>query len=207
MGFPENVLIQWVCVGLAVLIGVPAVLAPFLRWRTTHYVITTHRVMVRRGILSKSGKDITLSKITDVSFHQSLLDRIIKSGSLSIESASDSADEDLRNIPHSDAIQQLINHLIDEDATTRAQRARGGGDPWTTRGSGHAERKLRPWISEEEDAPWTTTRHRGRHRGRVPLRHEPSGLRVTSCSPAAKSMPWRSPTSPSPRWVTASTGA
>lgn len=142
-------LIQWVCVGLAVLIGVPVVVAPFLRWRTTHYVLTTHRVMVRRGILSKSGKDITLSKITDVSFHQSLLDRIIKSGSLSIESAGDSADEDLRNIPHSDAIQQLINHLIDEDATTRAQRARGGGDPWRTRGSGHAERRLRPRISEE----------------------------------------------------------
>ncbi len=40
-------------------------------------------------------------KITEVSFDQSLLDRIINSGSLRIESADDSPDERLRNMPHS----------------------------------------------------------------------------------------------------------
>ena len=58
--------IQWISVGVAVLLGIPLVIVPFLRWRTTRYVITTHRVMLRQGILNKSGKDITLSKITDV---------------------------------------------------------------------------------------------------------------------------------------------
>ncbi|MEO7062072.1 MAG: PH domain-containing protein [Lapillicoccus sp.] len=116
--------IQWICVALAVLLAIPLVVTPYLRWRTTHYVITTHRVMVRRGILSKAGKDITLSKITDVSFSQTLVDRVLKAGSLSIESAGDSADEDLHNIPHSDEIQQLVNHLIDEDANKRAERSK-----------------------------------------------------------------------------------
>jgi len=118
--------IQWICVAAAVLIGIPAVLVPFLRWRTTHYVVTDHRVMVRRGILSKAGKDITLSKITDVSFQQTFLDRVIRAGTLNIESAGDSADELLKNIPHSDEVQQLINHLIDQDANGRAQRIYGG---------------------------------------------------------------------------------
>ncbi len=140
-------LIQWVSLALAAVLAIPLVVVPYLRWRTTHYVITSHRVMVRRGILSKAGKDITLSKITDVSFHQSLLDRILRSGSLSIESAGDSADEELRNIPHSDEIQQLINHLIDEDSTTRARRASGGGGgEWTGRSP---ERPDRPRLSEE----------------------------------------------------------
>ncbi len=112
--------IQWIVIGLLVLAAVPAVLVPFLRWRTTRYVITTHRVMVRRGILAKAGKDITLSKITDVSFRQTLLDRIIRAGTLDIESAGDSADESLRYIPRSDAVQQLINRLVDEDANRRA---------------------------------------------------------------------------------------
>ena len=107
--------LQWIAIAVLVLVAVPLVVAPYLRWRTTHYVITSHRVMVRKGILSKSGKDITLSKITDVSFRQTLFDRIIRSGTLSIESAGDSADELLRNIPRSDEIQQLINRLIDED--------------------------------------------------------------------------------------------
>ena len=112
-------LIQLILVVILLLVAVILVVVPFLRWRTTHYVITSHRVMVRRGILSKAGKDITLSKITDVSFHQSLLDRIIRSGTLTIESAGDSADELLRNIPRSDEVQQLINRLIDADATRR----------------------------------------------------------------------------------------
>ena len=111
--------IQWVVVAIIVLAAIPLFLVPFLRWRTTHYVITSHRVMVRRGILTKSGKDITLSKITDVSFEQTLLDRIINAGSLRIESAGDSPDEMLRNIPHSNVAQQLINRLIDEDDLRR----------------------------------------------------------------------------------------
>lgn len=114
--------IQWICVAVAVLLGIPLVIVPFLRWRTTHYVITDRRVMVRRGILTKAGKDITLSKITDVSFQQTFLDRVIRSGTLNIESAGDSADELLRNIPHSDEVQQLVNHLIDQDANRRAER-------------------------------------------------------------------------------------
>ncbi len=114
--------LQWVGLVVALVILLWLVVVPYLRWRTTHYVVTTHRVMVRRGILSKVGKDITLSKITDVSFRQSLLDRIIKAGSLTIESAGDTPDEVLRNIPRSDDVQQLINRLIDEDANRRAGR-------------------------------------------------------------------------------------
>jgi uncharacterized membrane protein YdbT with pleckstrin-like domain len=123
--------IQWISVGVAVLLGIPLVIVPFLRWRTTRYVITTHRVMLRKGILNKSGKDITLSKITDVSYERRMLDRMVGSGTLSIESAGDSPNELFRAIPHSDHIQQLINRLIDEDANKRAQRMvdRATGEP------------------------------------------------------------------------------
>lgn len=121
-------IIQWVVAAVLLVLAVPLVLVPFLRWRTTHYVITTHRVMVRRGILTKSGKDITLSKITDVSFEQTLLDRIINAGSLRIESAGDSPDEMLRYIPHSNVVQQLINRLIDEDDLRRRRASDPGPD-------------------------------------------------------------------------------
>jgi uncharacterized membrane protein YdbT with pleckstrin-like domain len=114
--------IQWIVVGVAVLLAIPLVIIPFMTWRTTHYVITTHRVMVRKGIVSKSGKDITLSKITDVSFSQTALDRMLGSGTLSIESAGDSPNEAFEAIPRSDRVQQLLNHLIDQDANRRAQR-------------------------------------------------------------------------------------
>ena len=120
--------IQWIAVAVLVLVAIPAVVVPYLRWRTTHYVITTHRVMVRRGILTKQGKDITLSKITDVSFQQTVVDRIIGAGSLHIESAGDSPDENLTNIPRSNEVQQLINRLIDEDDLRRRTHGRGMAD-------------------------------------------------------------------------------
>jgi len=114
--------IQWISVGLGVLIAVFLVIMPILRWLTTRYVVTTHRVLVRRGVVTKTGKDITLSKITDVSFERTLLDRLTGSGTLRIESAGDSPDETFRSIPRSDQVQQLINRLIDEDANRRAHR-------------------------------------------------------------------------------------
>ena len=136
--------LQWVGLVIALVILIWLVVVPYLRWRTTHYVITTHRVMVRRGILEKAGKDITMSKITDVSFRQSLLDRIIRSGSLTIESAGDTPDEVLRNIPHSDDVQQLINRLIDEDANRRAGRIIERLE---------SQRPEQPILAEEEPKP------------------------------------------------------
>lgn len=121
--------VRWIIVAAMVLVLVPVVVVPYLTWRTTHYVITSHRVMVRKGILNKTGKDITLSKITDVSFRQTLLDRFIRAGTLNIESAGDSPDETLRYIPRSNEMQQLINRLIDEDDRRRRRMDHYGADP------------------------------------------------------------------------------
>jgi uncharacterized membrane protein YdbT with pleckstrin-like domain len=135
--------IQWISVGLGVLIAVFLVIMPILRWLTTRYVVTTHRVLVRRGVVTKTGKDITLSKITDVSFERTLLDRLTGSGTLRIESAGDSPDETFRAIPRSDRVQQVINRLIDEDANQRAARM-------VNRAGFETEREAADRMHEEE---------------------------------------------------------
>jgi uncharacterized membrane protein YdbT with pleckstrin-like domain len=96
------------------------VLVPLLRWRTTHYVITTHRLLFRQGILARRGRDIGLARITDVSYRQTLWERLINSGELTIESAGDGGATVLEAIPDSDGVQQLLNHMIEEDADRRA---------------------------------------------------------------------------------------
>jgi uncharacterized membrane protein YdbT with pleckstrin-like domain len=110
---------------LAVVLLVVFVLVPLLRWRTTHYVISTHRLLFREGIMSRRGRDIGLSRITDVSYRQSLWDRIINSGTLTIESAGESGATVLRQIPDSEGVQQLLNFMIEEDADRRAQESAG----------------------------------------------------------------------------------
>lgn len=108
---------------VAVVLLIMLFLVPFLRWVTTHYVITSHRVMFRVGVLNRHGKDIALPRITDVAYSQSLWDRIVRAGTLTIESAGEGPAQVLENIPHSDEVQQLLNHLVEEDEDRRARDA------------------------------------------------------------------------------------
>jgi uncharacterized membrane protein YdbT with pleckstrin-like domain len=62
---------------------------PVVRWRTTHFVVTSRRVLVREGVLTRQGVDVPLSRISSVQFRHSLLERMLGSGTLIIESDSD----------------------------------------------------------------------------------------------------------------------
>jgi uncharacterized membrane protein YdbT with pleckstrin-like domain len=112
-----------VVVGAAVVLALWLVGVPLLRWRTTHYVITTHRLLHRTGILSRHGRDLGLSRITDVSYRQSLWERVINSGTVTIETAGDGGPTVFTAIPDSDGVQQLLNQLVEEDADRRAQES------------------------------------------------------------------------------------
>jgi len=120
---PEQGLLRMLVLGLAVVLLLTVVAVPLLRWRTTHYVITTHRLLFREGILTRRGRDLGLSRITDVSYTQTLWERIINSGTLRIESAGDGGATVLRRIPDSEGVQQLLNHMVEEDADRRAQES------------------------------------------------------------------------------------
>ena len=108
--------------------------SPWIQWRTTHYVFTSHRVLIRRGVLRRSGRDISLQRISDVGFTQSLWDRLVRAGSLTIESAGEHGQEVLTNIPRSDDMQQTLNRLIEEDNDRRSRQAYGGGQPQQQQG-------------------------------------------------------------------------
>lgn len=118
-------LYRLVLLGVALVLLVVLVVVPYLRWRTTHYVITTHRLLFRAGILTRHGRDIGLSRITDISYRQSLWDRVINSGTLTIESAGDSGATVLQQLPDAEGVQQLLNHMVEEDADRRAQESAG----------------------------------------------------------------------------------
>jgi uncharacterized membrane protein YdbT with pleckstrin-like domain len=58
----------------------------FLAWITSHFVVTTDRVIHREGWLAKSAMEIPLERINDVKFRQGVLERIVGAGDLVIES-------------------------------------------------------------------------------------------------------------------------
>jgi uncharacterized membrane protein YdbT with pleckstrin-like domain len=61
--------------------------ARYAVWATTNFVVTTDRLVTRRGVFSRTGIEIPLERINTVFFSQSLLERMIRSGDLVIESA------------------------------------------------------------------------------------------------------------------------
>ncbi len=108
-------------------VGVLAILAvflvPYLRWRTTHYVLTTHRLMTRVGILSHTGRDVPLNRINNAMYEQSFFERIINSGTLVVESAGEDGQQVFKHIPDADQTQQLINRLVEGDHDRRSRNA------------------------------------------------------------------------------------
>ena len=79
---------------------------PFLNWWTTHFVITDRRVMFRHGLLTRSGIDIPLARINSVEFRHGLLDRVLRTGTLIIESASQDPLE-FHDIPRVERVHSL----------------------------------------------------------------------------------------------------
>ncbi|HVE74804.1 MAG TPA: PH domain-containing protein [Mycobacteriales bacterium] len=63
-------------------------LRPFLRWRATHLVLTTRRLIVRRGVLKRSGRDLLLARVDDVGFSRTARQRLVGSGTLLVQSES-----------------------------------------------------------------------------------------------------------------------
>lgn len=86
---------------------------PVVRWRSTHFVVTSRRVLVREGVFTRRGFDVPLARITGVQFRNRLLERILGSGTLVIESASDEPLE-FEDVP---GVQQVHAVLYNEVET------------------------------------------------------------------------------------------
>lgn len=84
---------------------------PFLSWLTTHFVVTDRRVMFRHGVLTRSGLDIPLARISSVEFSLGIVDRILRAGTLIIESASQDALA-FHDIPQAQRVHALLYHEV-----------------------------------------------------------------------------------------------
>jgi len=101
---------------------------PFLRWQTTSYQLTTRRFRMRSGILTRSGRDFPLIRISDVSFSHGLIDRLLGCGKLTIESAGEHGQLVLNEIPRVEHVQATLFQLV-EDEQQRLAREEGQGRP------------------------------------------------------------------------------
>ena len=96
---------------------------PYLKWLSTHFVVTTRRVIMRSGVLGRSGRDVPLFRINDVTFEHSFFERILGSGTLIVESAGERGQVTLSDIPHPEDVQRELYKLIELDDLRRRGEA------------------------------------------------------------------------------------
>jgi membrane protein YdbS with pleckstrin-like domain len=97
---------------------------PFLRWRTTTYELTNRRLRLRRGILSRTGRDFPLIRISDVSFSHGPIDRLLGCGKLTVESAGEHGQLVLTEIPDVQRVQATLFQLVEDEQERLAREDR-----------------------------------------------------------------------------------
>jgi len=85
---------------------------PFLRWRSSTYTVTNRRLITRHGVLTRTGRDIPLFRINDVSYEMGLIDRLLGCGTLVISDATEKAGVVLPDIPNVEQVQLQISNLL-----------------------------------------------------------------------------------------------
>lgn len=108
--------LRYVILAAALIILVWWSLRPFLFWLTTRYVVTDRRVLMRSGVLSRTGRDVPMTRINDVSFSRSVVERLFGSGTLTIESAGERGQVTLNDVPKVEEVQREIYKLVEDEA-------------------------------------------------------------------------------------------
>jgi len=123
-----------IAVGVVALVVVVGWVArPLLRWWTTSYELTNRRLRLRAGVIARTGRDFPLTKISDVSFAQGLLDRLLGSGRLIVESPGERGQLVLTEIPRVQHVQSTLFQLVENEQARIAWEQQTGEQAWEQR--------------------------------------------------------------------------
>ena len=107
-------------IGALVALAALVVLAGFIKRMSTRYVITTERLHIRRGILSKRVQQTSIDRVQNVNTHQSLIDRLLRVGKVDFDTAgTDDSDFIFADVSDPDRVVAAV----DEARRARARQA------------------------------------------------------------------------------------
>ena len=109
-----GIVVGLVLIGLALLYG-------FLKRLATVYMVSTQRLYIRRGILSKRVQQTRIDRVQNVNTDQSVFERILRVGKVDFDTAgTDDSDFIFAGISNPDRVVAAVDRA-QRDATTPAQ--------------------------------------------------------------------------------------
>jgi uncharacterized membrane protein YdbT with pleckstrin-like domain len=122
----------WVTLGLGLAIVVWYPLRAAIAWATSHFVVTSDRIIHREGLVAKRSMEIPLEAINDVRFTQGAFERLIGAGDLVIESAGERGRQVFSNVRDPEGVQRTIYHQGELNQQRMYQGAPARGAPSLT---------------------------------------------------------------------------
>lgn len=89
----------------------------YLKWITTNFVVTSDRLVYRAGVIAKTGIEIPLERVNTVFFNQTIFERMLGAGDLSIESGGETGKQTFGDIRRPSAVQNEIYRQMELNNT------------------------------------------------------------------------------------------
>jgi uncharacterized membrane protein YdbT with pleckstrin-like domain len=124
-------------VGVLVLVALARLVARYTVWTTSEFVVTTDRLILRSGVVSKRGIEIPLERVNTVFFSQRLRERLLRYGDLVVESGGERGRQVIADVPHPERVQSVIHGAMEDEEDVRD----GGRADRTTTSAVPAERE------------------------------------------------------------------
>lgn len=110
-----------VIAAVTLLLAAVLTVAPVVRWRTTHLVVTTRRLLVREGVRRSQSLDVPLDRIAEVHARRTRLGRLLGSGSLVVAGVDGEAE--FADVPEVDEVHALLRRAaptpaVDQESPT-----------------------------------------------------------------------------------------
>jgi membrane protein YdbS with pleckstrin-like domain len=123
--------VDWVAL-VALALAAVWLIGRYIRWVSTSLVVTNCRLISRSGVFIRNGREIPLAALTDISYHQSLFERLIGAGDVLLESAGRQGHESFPDLPRPAHIQQAIAIQLDRlRRMTGSSQALPAGGGWS----------------------------------------------------------------------------
>jgi uncharacterized membrane protein YdbT with pleckstrin-like domain len=129
---PGWILWAVILIGIGLFVAFP--LRALLNWLAAHFVVTSDRVIHRSGWIAKQSMEISLERVNDVRFNQTVLERVVGAGDLRIESGGEFGQNHFRDIRDPERVQKLIYEMAEENerrmrSAPATPDLEGGEDP------------------------------------------------------------------------------
>ena len=94
--------------GLTLLVG-------YLRRVSTKYLITSQRLRISRGIVSRKVQETRLERVQNVNYQQSVLDRVLRVGTVDFDTAgTDDSEFRFEWVDGPEQVVRAVDHAVEE---------------------------------------------------------------------------------------------